>query len=410
MDTPATEPASQAGSQSTSHTGAVTSIGKNDNTISAFGSKADETTKKNATGSTGQSAQGIGPTSGAGVEGEREHRITDGVPLHTDAVTSIGKNDNTTSAFGTKADRDVENGTTSTGKYATGPPTNRGGDGGPPSQIERPETGTPGQTPMERSPSGPAGATSRDDNYERGYTNYGPFKTGNARDHTTVPGTAETAENATSDDHVAQRVDGNEHVGHRETEGVEQEHQRQNQNQSNSIEPEPASAGATEHSTVADQGATPIEHHHVHHVVQPVTEKQTTVPHRIHTTIPIQHTTHSPPVLHAPLTHAPVSLSEYERRGGKLHGGQRKAEDAVRVLQDWGESVCVGGERAEEKARRDGRSKGATGDGFGHGEGIFADLSHVGRGSGTGSGTGSGSGGQPRDFVARGRETIFANV
>ncbi|RDB18316.1 hypothetical protein Hypma_000534 [Hypsizygus marmoreus] len=90
--------------------------------------------------------------------------------------------------------------------------------------------------------------------------------------------------------------------------------------------------------TIIDRGEdlNESQQHHVHHVVQPVIEKETHDQHRIHTTIPIHQVTHEAPVVHQSQTHNPVSMEHFSQKGGALSGGL--SHDQI------GEKVLHGGE------------------------------------------------------------------
>jgi len=75
--------------------------------------------------------------------------------------------------------------------------------------------------------------------------------------------------------------------------------------------------------TVVDLGEKVHEnvHHHVHHVTQPVIEQEVVDRHRIHTVIPVHHTTHEAPIIHKSSTHEPVTMDSFLQGGGKLGSG-----------------------------------------------------------------------------------------
>ncbi|KAG5643862.1 hypothetical protein DXG03_009546 [Asterophora parasitica] len=87
---------------------------------------------------------------------------------------------------------------------------------------------------------------------------------------------------------------------------------------------------------VVDKGEkiTELEKHHVHNIVQPVIDKQTISPNTIHTTIPIQHTTHDAPIIHEPQTHATVSVEDFLRKGGRLEGGLNREDVRAKVMHE----------------------------------------------------------------------------
>ncbi|KAG6855176.1 hypothetical protein H0H87_007236, partial [Tephrocybe sp. NHM501043] len=76
------------------------------------------------------------------------------------------------------------------------------------------------------------------------------------------------------------------------------------------------------------------EHHHVHHIVQPIIEKETIEQHRIHTVIPVHQVTHEAPVVHKSQTHAPVSMEYFAQKGGQIVGGLKYDEVRSTVLRN----------------------------------------------------------------------------
>ncbi|GAA5887532.1 hypothetical protein JCM5296_002608 [Sporobolomyces johnsonii] len=71
---------------------------------------------------------------------------------------------------------------------------------------------------------------------------------------------------------------------------------------------------------ILDKGEKVVEKisHHVHHIVQPVIERDTHEHHRIHTVIPVKQTTHEAPIVHASVQHEPMSLKDFIAGGGDL--------------------------------------------------------------------------------------------
>ncbi|KAK2460411.1 hypothetical protein APHAL10511_007576 [Amanita phalloides] len=61
-------------------------------------------------------------------------------------------------------------------------------------------------------------------------------------------------------------------------------------------------------------------HQHVYHIIQPVIEKETIDPHRIHTTIPIHQVAHEAPVIHQSQSHDPIPIEHFLQHGGSLTG------------------------------------------------------------------------------------------
>jgi len=72
--------------------------------------------------------------------------------------------------------------------------------------------------------------------------------------------------------------------------------------------------------TVVDKGEIVNENvsHHVHHVVQPVIERDTHHHKTIHTEIPVKHTTHEAPIIHQSSTHEPMHIKDFTAQGGDL--------------------------------------------------------------------------------------------
>ncbi|KAL8279270.1 hypothetical protein RQP46_008307 [Phenoliferia psychrophenolica] len=88
---------------------------------------------------------------------------------------------------------------------------------------------------------------------------------------------------------------------------------------------------------VVDKGEVVHENvsHHVHHVVQPVIERDTHTHHTIHTTIPIHQTTHEAPIIHQSSTHEPMHIKDFVKNGGDLKSNL--THDKAGVLAD---GVC----------------------------------------------------------------------
>ncbi|KAF8630098.1 hypothetical protein AX17_005496 [Amanita inopinata Kibby_2008] len=86
--------------------------------------------------------------------------------------------------------------------------------------------------------------------------------------------------------------------------------------------------------TVVDQGMMVNEHvyHHIHHVVQPIIEKETIDKHRIHTTIPIHEVTHEAPIVHQSQRHDPVPVEDFLERGGTLTGAIPYEQISAKIL------------------------------------------------------------------------------
>jgi len=99
--------------------------------------------------------------------------------------------------------------------------------------------------------------------------------------------------------------------------------------------------------TVVDLGEKVHEnvHHHVHHVTQPVIEKEIVDRHRIHTVIPVHHTTHEAPVIHKSSVHEPVTMDSFLQGGGKLGSGITHENAGVLATDNCERSVDGVGEK-----------------------------------------------------------------
>jgi hypothetical protein len=114
------------------------------------------------------------------------------------------------------------------------------------------------------------------------------------------------------------------------------------------------------------------EHHHLHHVVQPVIEKETHERHRIHTTIPIHRkppiyvanrdqcnrhdvkcflilyallslpdVTHEAPIIQQSINHEPLQMDEFLKRGGSLSSGLTHSEIGQTLLTERRASIVA---------------------------------------------------------------------
>ncbi|KAI7954764.1 hypothetical protein MJO28_005164 [Puccinia striiformis f. sp. tritici] len=83
------------------------------------------------------------------------------------------------------------------------------------------------------------------------------------------------------------------------------------------------------------------EHVHLHHVVQPVIEKETHERHRIHTTIPIHHVTHEAPIIQQSINHEPLQMDEFLKRGGSVSSGLTHSEIGQTILTERRASVVA---------------------------------------------------------------------
>ncbi|TFK32938.1 hypothetical protein BDQ12DRAFT_670668 [Crucibulum laeve] len=97
--------------------------------------------------------------------------------------------------------------------------------------------------------------------------------------------------------------------------------------------------------TVIDKGTTVNEqvHHHIHHVIQPIIEKETVDRCRIYTTIPIHEVAHEAPVIHQSQTHAPVAMDHFLQCGGILSGAITQDNIRAKVMNDGGHTREVDG-------------------------------------------------------------------
>ncbi|KAF5353508.1 hypothetical protein D9756_007975 [Leucocoprinus leucothites] len=86
--------------------------------------------------------------------------------------------------------------------------------------------------------------------------------------------------------------------------------------------------------TIIDKGVTVKErtHHHVHHIIQPIIEKETVDRQRIRTTIPIHEISHDAPVIHQSQTHNAVPIEHFLKNGGILHNAVPSEDIGSRVL------------------------------------------------------------------------------
>lgn len=65
-------------------------------------------------------------------------------------------------------------------------------------------------------------------------------------------------------------------------------------------------------------------HHHVHETIQPVVQKETIQPHVVHTTVPIHEVHHSAPQHHGVSALPAVSMTDFNKQGGSLHGREER--------------------------------------------------------------------------------------
>lgn len=73
--------------------------------------------------------------------------------------------------------------------------------------------------------------------------------------------------------------------------------------------------------TIVDKGENVVEHdhHHVHHVVQPVIERDVHEHNRIKTTIPVHQEVNEAPIVHQSVQHEPLKLDQFVSGGGDLN-------------------------------------------------------------------------------------------
>ncbi|POY74789.1 hypothetical protein BMF94_2062 [Rhodotorula taiwanensis] len=73
--------------------------------------------------------------------------------------------------------------------------------------------------------------------------------------------------------------------------------------------------------TIIDKGEKVVEHdhHHVHHVVQPVIERDVHEHNRIKTTIPVHQTIDDAPIVHQSVQHEPLKLDQFVAGGGDIN-------------------------------------------------------------------------------------------
>ncbi|KZT58347.1 hypothetical protein CALCODRAFT_495073 [Calocera cornea HHB12733] len=85
---------------------------------------------------------------------------------------------------------------------------------------------------------------------------------------------------------------------------------------------------------VVDAGETVNEtvHHHVHNVIQPIVQKETIAPTRIHTTVPLHHVVHEAPIVHSSISHEPMARDDFLAQGGKLGEGLTHQAAGDRLL------------------------------------------------------------------------------
>ncbi|ORY92896.1 hypothetical protein BCR35DRAFT_286283 [Leucosporidium creatinivorum] len=91
---------------------------------------------------------------------------------------------------------------------------------------------------------------------------------------------------------------------------------------------------AAKDRVVVDKGEIVNENqtHHVHHVVQPVIERDTHEHHTIHTTIPTSHVVHESPIVHASVEHEPMHLKDFVKGGGDLKS--KLTHDSAGILSE----------------------------------------------------------------------------
>ncbi|GAA5935625.1 hypothetical protein JCM1841_007014 [Sporobolomyces salmonicolor] len=101
---------------------------------------------------------------------------------------------------------------------------------------------------------------------------------------------------------------------------------------------------APREKVILDKGEKVVEKvsHHVHHIVQPVIERDTHEHHRIHTVIPVHQTTHEAPIVHASVQHEPMALKDFIAGGGDLQSTLKHDPAALLRTSSSAESAeCV---------------------------------------------------------------------
>ncbi|KAK8139100.1 hypothetical protein PG984_002480 [Apiospora sp. TS-2023a] len=68
-------------------------------------------------------------------------------------------------------------------------------------------------------------------------------------------------------------------------------------------------------------------HHHLHETIQPVVHKETIEPHVVHTTVPIHETHHNKAQHHQTTTLPTVNMSDWQGKGGLLHGRDERYDN-----------------------------------------------------------------------------------
>ncbi|GAA5824103.1 hypothetical protein JCM11251_001523 [Rhodosporidiobolus azoricus] len=90
---------------------------------------------------------------------------------------------------------------------------------------------------------------------------------------------------------------------------------------------------AAREKTIIDKGeqVRVNKHDHVHHVVQPIIERDVHTHDRQHTTVPIHQETHEAPIVHQSQQHAPLRMDEFVKGGGDLNSGLKHSADLLDV-------------------------------------------------------------------------------
>ncbi|GAA5883539.1 hypothetical protein JCM16303_005475 [Sporobolomyces ruberrimus] len=88
--------------------------------------------------------------------------------------------------------------------------------------------------------------------------------------------------------------------------------------------------------------------HHVHHLVQPVIERDTHEHHRTHTVVPIHQETHEAPIVHQSVAHEPMALKDFVAGGGDLKSNVKHTPDLLNRGEDCERTVDGPAEKLKE--------------------------------------------------------------
>ncbi|KAK8050518.1 hypothetical protein PG994_012248 [Apiospora phragmitis] len=95
------------------------------------------------------------------------------------------------------------------------------------------------------------------------------------------------------------------------------------------------------HDTTRTKAHAPVVegehvHHHLHETIQPVVHKETIEPHVVHTTVPVHETHHNKAQHHQTTTLPTVTMSDWQRQGGLLHGRDERYDNFEGQPEDVG--------------------------------------------------------------------------